>query len=405
MPFLGCEKNEIVSDANEASVQSQEPLFALAQLLIEDRKKSGDLTQKQIELFHKSGVEEFMLVDFTEGGVGLRTPSVVQNLLAQNPLMEIGYPSYAFFDSIETFEQHIDRIQYYVVLDNDTDPESPLVTTLPAYDANGNSVQIANSFDESVRYAVVAMDEAHDAVVNDAATTVKGRTKPTSLVNFTPSNVVGNVKYYEEATIKNAQYIDGGGSGTISGNPVNLFPPAPCDRPANKKDQLRKIRFSNKDAVKVIEKGFRLPKVELNITYAFAAVNSNGLIFLDQFFTQVDKHWEDMTSSSWTNVDIINQQIKTWLPTDVDTWGVLFVEDDGGQSTSFTFGVTPKYTVDKKWEIGVPLSFTVPTRNNDDIAGLVIIEYCDPAEGEGTAYKIYTGGNDGMWFRENFQQQ
>jgi len=29
------------------------------------------------------------------------------------------------------------------------------------------------------------------------------------------------------------------------------------------------------------------------------------------------------------------------------------------------------------------------------------MEYCDTATGEGTAYKVYTGGNDGMYYREN----
>jgi len=307
-------------------------------------------------------------------------------------------------DSTESFEQHIDRIQYYVVLDSETDPESASVTTLPAYDVNGNAVQIANTFDESVRYAVVSMDEAHDAVVNDAGTTVKGKTKPTSLSNFTPSSVVGNVKYYEEATIKNARFQDLGSQGAGSVNPVNLFPPE-CDRPVNKKDQLYKIRFSNKDAVKVIEAGFRLPRVELDITYGIVTVASNGTASALQLTTQVDKKWKDMDGSSWSGVDAINQQIKTWDGNDADTWGVLFVEDDGGSSTSFTFGVTPKYTVDKTWEFATPVSFTVPTQNNDDIAGNILIEYCDPAEGEGTSYKIYTGGNDGMYFRENLQQQ
>gem|GEM_PF-5995923 len=402
--FLGCEKNEIASDTPIGTVQSIEPVYALAQLLVEDLKKGGDLVQKQIELYHKTGVEEFMLVDFTDGSVVLRTPSAVQNLLAQNPLLEIAYPSFAFFESTETFEQHIGRIQYYIVLDNSTDPEDAATTTLPAYDASGNAVQIANTFDESVRYAVITMDEAHDAVVNDANTTVKGIAKPNSLSNFTPSSVVGNVKYYEEATIRNAQYLDGGNFGTGTANPVSFSPPSNCDRPANKKDQLYKIRFSNKDAVKVIESGFRLPRVELNITYGVAAVTSNGNITGGQFFTQVDKKWDDMDGSSWSGVANLSQQIKTWLPSDADTWGVLFVESDGGQSASFTFGVSPKFTVNKQFEFTTPVGFVVPTKSKDDIAGSVIIEYCDPAEEEGTSYKVYSGGNDGMFFRENFQQ-
>lgn len=346
-----------------------------------------------------------MLVDFIEDEVGLRSPSIIQQLLAQNPLMEIAYPSYAFFESNESLDQHINNIQYYVVLDSQNDPELSSVTTLSAYDANGNAVQISNTFNEDVRYAVIAMDEAHDAVVNDGSTTVKGITKPTSLANFTPSSVVGDVKYYEEATIKNARYLDGGGFGGGSANPVSLFPPNGCDRPVNKKDQLFKIRFSNKDAVKVIEAGFRLPKVELNISYGVAAVASNGNVTGGVFFTQVVKKWKDMTDGSWSNVDQINQQIKTWLPTDADTWGVLFVEDDGGQSTQFTFGVTPKFTVNKQFEFTTPVGFVVPTQSNDDIAGNVIMEYCDPAEGDGTVYKVYSGGNDGMYFRENLQQQ
>jgi hypothetical protein len=111
-----------------------------------------------------------------------------------------------------------------------------------------------------------------------------------------------------------------------------------------------------------------------------------------------------MDGSSWSGVANLSQQIKTWLPSDADTWGVLFVESDGGQSASFTFGVSPKFTVNKQFEFTTPVGFVVPTKSKDDIAGSVIIEYCDPAEEEGTSYKVYSGGNDGMFFRENFQQ-
>lgn len=248
------------------------------------------------------------------------------------------------------------------------------------------------------------MDEAHDAFVGDSNTSVKGRTKPNSLGNFTPANVVGNVSYYEEATLLNAIQMD---LGPIEIGPVDPRggdgPESHCDRPSNKKDQLYKIRFSNKDAVKVIESGFRLPKVEIMATYGFGGVSQSGVLTTGTLTTQVVKHWEDLTSSSWSNVSTINQQIKKWLATETDTWAVLFVEKDGGSETAFTFGVTPKYTVNKEWEIGFPISFSVKLQRNDDIAGSIIMEYCDPAEGEGTSYKIYTGGNDGMHFRENLQ--
>lgn len=406
--FASCEKTDVATDTavQPTSDQNDAALHALAKLLVEDRATGGEFAQKQVERYGQTGVEEFLLAEFVETGIGLRSPSAVQQLLAQNPLMEIAYPSYSFFKDTETLAQHISNIQYYVVIGDGVDPEYEEVEYLPVYTPNGSLTQLPNVFNESVRYAVVAMDEAHDAFVGDSNTSVKGVAKPNSLDNFTPANVVGNVRYYEEATISNAQVVD---AGPVEFGPITFRggngPESGCDRPANKKDQLYKIRFSNKAAVKVIESGFRLPKVELKITYGVAAVASNGTVSLGQFFTQVNKHWEDMTSSSWSNVSALNQQIKTWLPTDADTWAELFVEDDGGSSASFTFGVTPKYTVDKKWEFATPVSFTVPVKNNDDIAGNVIIEYCDPAEGEGTFYKVYSGGNDGMYFRQNFQQQ
>jgi hypothetical protein len=267
MLFPSCEKSEMPFDTPVQTGQNDRALHALAKLLVGDLSSSGELLQKQLGLFHETGVEEFLLVDFLEAGIGFRSPNIITDLVSQNPLMEVRYPSFAFFDTIETFEQHITNIQYYVVIEEGVDPESASVDSLSAYDANGNPLRIPNVFDKNVRYAVVAMDEGHDAFVGDANVSVKGVTKPASLNNFTPSSVSGNVKYYEGATISNAQVMD---AGPVEFGPITFRggdgPESDCDRPANKKDQLYKIRFSNKDAVKVIESGFRLPNVELKIT-------------------------------------------------------------------------------------------------------------------------------------------
>ncbi len=406
-----CEKTEhfaddLPNDSTSKLKEINQALYSLAEYLVEDKNSGGDIIDRQIELYNESGVEEFLLMDLRKKEeIELRTPTVVQQLLNQNPLMEIAYPSFAlYFETVETFSQHINNIEYYVVIDSQTDPESSSITSLPAYDENGNALQISSTFDQYTRYAVITMDEAHDAVVGSSNQTVKGLARPPVLSMLSPARVEGNVSFYQEATIDNA--IQAGKSPFIGyADLVNLSPPPPCDRPANKKDQLYKIRFSDKQAVKVIEGWWDLPKVELVITYGIAAVASNGTISNGQFTTQVEKKWRDMTDSSWDHVDEINQQIITWLSTHADTWGVLFIERDrnGGNSSSFTFGVSPKYTIDKKWEFATPVSFTVPMRSRDEVAGNVIIECCDPAEGEGTAYKVYTGGSDGMYFRENLQ--
>lgn len=400
LTYWACEKSEVKIHPSELS--TSEGLHTLAKALIEDQKSEGILKKMQIALYKQTQNEEFMLVDLVEKGIAERTPTIVGQLIAQNPLMEIAYPSFAF-QSNETFEQHLSSIQYYVILNEETDLEQ--VTTLPAYDSNGNSVQISSTFDETIRYAVIRIDEAHDAIREGESLTVKGKSIPTSLVNFNPTRVEGNIKFYQEATFINAKSLDEGdinyGTVTYRGGGGG----EECDRPANKKDQLYKIRFSNKDAVKVIESGFHLPNVELFFTYVFGSVSAGGALSVNQITTQVDKNWSLMNGGNWADVDNINQQIKTWNGNETDAWVVGIVERDRNKDaeTSWTFGVTPKYTVDKKWEIGFPIAFSIKKKKGDKLAGEVIIEYCDPAIGEGTSYKVYSGGNDGMYFRENFQ--
>ncbi|HMN90628.1 MAG TPA: hypothetical protein PKE68_11455 [Saprospiraceae bacterium] len=116
--FFSCEKADLAGDTSVYPTGNQNDiaLHALAKLLVEDKANGGEFVQKQVEWFGQTGVEEFFLAEFVETGINFRTPSAVQQLLAQNPLMEIAYPSYAFFEGSETFAQHISNIQYYVVI-------------------------------------------------------------------------------------------------------------------------------------------------------------------------------------------------------------------------------------------------------------------------------------------------
>lgn len=397
-----CSKNSEVPVSK--SEHYNQALHKLARLLIEDNALSRELLNWQLDQYKKTGLEEFLLLDLVTNITNQRTPSIVQQLLAQNPLMEIAYPSYAFYSNTETLEEHISSIQYYVVIEDGVDPESPLVDSLPAYDSVGNAVMILNLFDEGTKYAVIAMDESLDAFVGNSNVSVKGALRPNSLENFDPVMINGEVKYYEEGTIRYAEILDRGesyfgaaidrGGDGGSGN---------CDRPSNRKDQLYKIRFSDRAAVNVIESGFRMPVVELIAYYGIASVSPTGGITGGVYYTQVIKNWATMNGCCWNGVDNISHPIKVWEPHEADEWGVLFIEQDGGSSIQLSFGVSPKYTVNKKWEISLPISFLVPAKDKDDKAGNVIIEYCDPAKGEGTSYKVYTGGNDGMYFRENLQ--
>lgn len=393
---------ETAKKVDIAKLSTSDILHSLAKALIEDKKVGGNLENAQIALYKQTQNEEFLLVDLVGQGVSQRTPAAVQEVLIQNPLLEIGYPSFAFQEN-ETFEQHLAKIKYYVVLDEDVDLEQ--VTTLPAYDTDGNAVIISTTHNESICYAVIRIDEAHDAVRNGESLTLKGHSIPISLTSFEPSRVEGDVKYYDVATFINAESKDrgpissgtatyrGGGEGTI------------CDRPANKKDQLYKVRFSNKAAVKVVEGFWDLPNVELNLTYVFGTVSGTGSVSANQITTLVDKNWSKMNGNDWANVDVLNQQIRTWGSFDADIWAVGVIEADGNKDTetNWSFGATPKYTVNKKWDIGFPVSFGIKRKKGDTLAGQIIIEYCDRAEGEGTSYKIYTGGSDGMFMRENFQ--
>lgn len=113
-----------------------------------------------------------------------------------------------------------------------------------------------------------------------------------------------------------------------------------------------------------------------------------------------------MNGPDWNSVDLINQQIKTWTDVDSDVWKVGIIERDFNSDTEsgWTFGLSPTYTVNKTWAFSAPVSYTIKKKKKDKLAGEVLIEYCDAANGEGTSYKVYTGGNDGMFFRENFQQ-
>lgn len=407
MLFLAnsCSKNSEILNFSRAEHHNQ-ALHKLAKLLIRDKASNREIFQAQLKQYKKTGLEEFLLLDILGIGnkVDLRTPSIVQQLIAQNPLMEIAYPSFAFYSDTETFEEHIANIQYYVVIEDGVDPESSLVDSLPAYDSVGNAVMIPNIFDEEIRYAVIAMDESLDAFVGNSNISLKGVLKPGSLENFAPVTVNGEVKYYDEGTIRYAEILDRGesyfGSAIDRGGDGGS---TNCDRPTNRKDQLYKIRFSDRAAVNVIESGFRMPVVELIAYYGIASVSPTGGVTGGVYYTQVIRNWATMNGCCWNSVDNISHPIKVWEPHEADEWGVLFVEQDGGSSIQFSFGASPKYTVNKKWEISLPITFTVPAKDKDDKAGNVIIEYCDPANGEGTSYKVYTGGNDGMYFRENLQ--
>lgn len=212
--FEGCEKNEAILKNHTSQVTTREGLHDLAKLLIVDRKTGGALHKILADLNTSKKEEEFMLIELKEKGIAERAPSAIDEILEKNPLIEIAYPSYGF-QTLQNFSQYINSIQYYVVLDENIDLD--VVSTLPAYDSNGNAVNISSTFDPTIKYAVIKVDEAHDAVYEGEAYTIKGQIVPSSLSTFPPSSEVGNLKYYEEATIINADTKD---KGPKSGGPV-----------------------------------------------------------------------------------------------------------------------------------------------------------------------------------------
>lgn len=398
--LVACKKSDSDTAVQNVEMSNRDALNAFAKLVVDDFRSEGTLKQQQIAMYEKTKNEQFNIVDLKSASIGQRTSVSIQELIVANPLMQIPYPSFAF-QTNETFDQYIEGIQYYVVLDMETDLET--ATELPAYDSNGNATTISATFDETIKYAVIKMDEAHDAIEINATHTVKGAIVPASIEEFIPSRNEGTTKFYEEATIMNAEARDRGPvpieNATARGDGG--------DCPGNRvgKDYLHKIRFSDRDAVTKIENGFHLPKVELIATYIFATVapGTTGAASLNQVVTQVDRHWKDLRKDLWQDLPALNQQIKTWEQLDSKVWKVAWVERDYKSETteSWSIGITPTYTVNKVWSFSGPLSYGIKKNKGDNLCGDIIVEYCDPSSGEGTQYKIYTAGNDGMYFREN----
>jgi hypothetical protein len=177
LSIFSCKKTENVLVEN-TKMSRIESLTNFAQFLIDDFNSEGQLKLKQIDLYLKTHNEEFSITDLKEEGVSQRGKTSLSQLIGQNPLMQVAYPSFAF-KTDESFEEHINRIQYFIVLNDDIVLDE--VSTLEAFDANGNLVTISSRFDENIRYAVIKINEAFDAIRDGETTSIKGKSIPTSL--------------------------------------------------------------------------------------------------------------------------------------------------------------------------------------------------------------------------------
>lgn len=398
--FYSCQKEEV-------SFRNHDPRDAFQKVARFLNAPNLETQQQLILTFERKGVEEFLLADFlkSKGDMLRNTVSFeeLDSLILENPMITIAYPSFAFHE--ETFEEHLNHIDYTVMLFDDPDE----VDSLAAFNSSGQLVQISSTFNESHRYCVVKYDEAYIAVNPSTRKTYFGDDVSIRLFDFTPRDTVGNYLMYSAADLINSLFIEAGtylysggeGGGGGSGDPCNL----PCERDCyEKKDELHRVMWSSKECVKNFESGFHLPKVEMIAYYGIPRYN-NGTVTVDLVAKDVYLNWKDMTTKF---SDPLGLEIATWTEDLGNRWQVLWIERDywNKVQSKFTLGFSVSFKVENT-NISANAAWEIISMKQDKEIGRSIIEYCDKAKNEGETYKPFACGGPigigGFWFKEHIR--
>ena len=371
-------------------------------LAIDLHKGSPKIKTKMVELYPKTA-EEFLLAELLDDSRGndlnLRSASVYNTLLATNPELTVAYPA---LTSGESFSDHINSIDYVVVLDDAVDIESPLVTSLNAYDASGNLVTISSAFNDNLNYAVVKNSEIFQAVHDNTYISIDGIQITSQIQNFSPYMEIGNWNLYSTADIANAEFME---LGIYGGGP----PPSPtggsggaptCDRdPRTKKDELHKIKFDGHYVERTYESRWRMPFFEMSATYAiFKGGTNNSNVQLIQ--KAVRRHKDDVHGIYCPNLQL---DISTWTAEMGDKWQVAWVEVDDRNTSKIEFNLGFTTKIDTNSSATASVKYSIDFRNGDKLLGSNLVEFCDPAIGEGTEYKVCDVNGQGFWFRERIK--
>jgi hypothetical protein len=398
--FWACNKQQ---DENaEIKKMPKQEVFQKVASFLSNSTKDKIVQQQILATYRKKGIEEFLLADFLKNnGSNFRSSNVsdeLNHLVLDNPMLTIAYPSLAFKE--ESFEEHLDKIDYTVMLFDDIDE----VSELPAFDSEGRLVHISSDFDENIRYCVVKYNEAYIAVNSSTLKTFFEDDVPRNLFETKAHDTIGEYLMYSAADLINSRlkesntYFRGGGEGAADSCEL------PCERDCFKtKDELHRVKWSTKHCLKTVEDGFHLPQVEMIAYYAIPQY-ATGTIKVDLVAKDVFMHWQDMTGKF---SEPIGQEIATWKPELGDRWQVLWIERDYWNSvqSKFTIGFTVGFKVDGENATG-NASLEITSMKKDKEIGSSLIEYCDKAQDEGDVYKpLSCGGVGGFWFREHVRDK
>lgn len=387
-------------------------------------QKNTDLKSKVLSKYNESQIEEFLVYDVLNQNEN--STRAISTYDPNDPMITLAYPSFSFFD--ESFEDHLDSIDFTVIIDENF----PELDSLNAFDINGNPIKILNYFDEGIRYQVIKYSEEELAINLNTMTDYFGNSAPSSIVNFTPIRQIGDYSLFALEDYGNAQHQDDGqylfGPSSPSmplDTPIILPPPddPPCYETTERtlkegKDVLHRIRFSSKSCLETFESGFHLPKVELIVTYAIVSFNPSSTTINVQLLDKTIRlHYKYMTPDF---SDPLNLEIIEWnYPTMGDVWQVVWIERDYWNKVEdeFTLGYTWSIKIkdpetDAEASHSATIGYKIKQNKNDKKIGASLLDYCDPVLSEGylgvdgvSGYKPYSCNvTGGFWFREIIEQ-
>lgn len=403
--FNACQKEVVQGRKTNKVVQKSINDFA-KNLATDLRTKNHEIKSKMIERFNQTKAEEFLLVELLAknltNNVNLRNADAYNQLQMVNPELTVAFPAY---NVGESFESHINSIDYVVILDENIDDENSQTTTLNAYDQNGNFVTISSEFNENLNYAVVLNSEFYIAVHDNTFVTVDEIVITPQIQNFQPYMEVGDWNLYTQADIGNSEFMDMGiyggnppqnGSGGSTGGGLT------CDRdPRIKKDELHKIKFDGHYVERTYESRWRMPHFEMAATYAIYRGGTTGSnVQLIQ--KSVRRHKNDVHGQYCPDLQL---DIATWTPEMGDKWQVAWVEIDDRKNSKleFNLGFTTKADVISAGTATASIKYTIDFKEGDKLLGSSLIEFCDAAKDEGTEYKVCDVDGQGFWFRERIR--
>lgn len=165
-------------------------------------QKNTDLKSKVLSKYNESQIEEFLVYDVLNQNEN--STRAISTYDPNDPMITLAYPSFSFFD--ESFEDHLDSIDFTVIIDENF----PELDSLNAFDINGNPIKILNYFDEGIRYQVIKYSEEELAINLNTMTDYFGNSAPSSIVNFTPIRQIGDYSLFALEDYGNAQHQDDG---------------------------------------------------------------------------------------------------------------------------------------------------------------------------------------------------